>query len=222
MADKKADLVEKAERMRQLVEEMIKSTEPVPCSPAMRAWWETKALPTLRDTALSSLRRHGSYPPHLIGFMDDGNLGIQNLGDMFAKMGHQWGDAVSKDITAKVHQMSAGIPGTIASVFCSEVWTLAANNPENAKIVDTRASIADHPEREEALMFSMLHFDWGRATMMQLTTMVPVLKVLGQNVSPEQWKHTTLGKESTIDPNSGEGKMEGRFIFGNKPDDDDA
>lgn len=205
------------------ITKMIEDLKPeyAPCSLTMRAWFETTALPFLRDSALSSLWRYNRFEPHLFGFMEQGPPGIINLQTAFDKQGYGWGDVRSKNITAHMQRVSACIPGTVASIFCVETWVLKNITMEERKKYD---SIHDHPYREEALMFNMLHYNWSLNQMMQLTCMLDIVKVLGKNVSPEHWRSTTLGAPQIVDPMDrveGRPRMVGRFIPG-APDKDDA
>lgn len=174
-------------------------------SPAVRQWWETEALPYLKDSALSQLRRTGEFRPCLIGFMETGAPGVVDLD----KAAGGFGDARSKDATAFVQRVAAMVPGTRAAVFCCETWVLAGKTDQEL------GDISDHPDRQEAMMFSMLHFEHGANQMMQLMTMCMQVKVLGANVSPTMWRETKFGAETTSDPMvKGPGGMSfsGRFV----------
>lgn len=201
---------EKALAVLKSLMEHMKDVKAAPCSPEQKKWWLDTALPTLKDQALSELRRNDEFKPRLIGFMEGGTMGII---DVAKATGGAFGDSRSKDATAKVHQTSAMIPGTKASVFCTEVWMVHSDSPIDRK---KYPNYGDHPDREEAMQFNMLHYDWDTNTMMQLLTSVMVVKVLGVNRSPAVWRDTKYGREITLDPhNPEEGHRQiGRFIFG--------
>lgn len=194
--------------------------KPAPCSPEIRAWWLDTGLPTIKAQALSELCRNDEFPPRLLGLMKGGTMGIVDI----SKATHgTWGNRASKDATAKVHQVAAMIPGTMASVFCVETWVLKSKGPERElnRQMDKYPNLGDHPDREEAVMFNMLHYDADTNTMMQLTTHVMVIKVLGTNRSRRAWADTKWGAEETTDPHSPDAtmRMVGRFIFGSHADD---
>jgi hypothetical protein len=193
--------------------------KPVPVSDEIRQWWDLKALPMLKSQVLSELHRHDGFSPRLIGFMKDG--GEMGIIDVTNAMGGEWGSQRSKDATAFIHRIAALVPGTYASVFCSEVWSLKANKQgEFDRNVEKYPSLGDHPDRFEAMMFQMLHYERENNTMMQLTTMIDVLKVLGEPRRRSMWSGTKLADYTmTTDPLFGEGKMEGRFIY-NEEDND--
>lgn len=163
-------------------------------------------LPKLKDQVLSELRRNNGIAPRLIGFMDDGSLGIVDLSKALPV---PWGDARTKDTTAFVHQLAARVPGVTASVFCSETWLLRGIEPGQKP-----RDISDHPDREEAVMFNTLFFQREANTMMQLMAMVLVIKVLGHNTSPKAWRDTQFGETAqTIDPGDHPDINVGRFVY---------
>ena len=80
--------------------------------------------------------------------------------------------------------------------------------------VEKYPNLGDHPDRYEVLMFQMLHYERETNTMMQLSTMIEILKVLGMPRRRSMWAGTKLDdKTVTTDPLFGEGRMEGRFIY---------
>lgn len=197
--------------------EMLKSIKPKPttCSPEVREWWEKTALQTLKRQALSELWRNDEYSPRIMGFMKDGTMGIVDI----TKALGTFGDVRSKNATAFVHKIAALVPGTYASVFCTEAWALrGSGGKENFdRQRDKYPDLGDHPDRHEVLMFNMLHYDVDTNAMMQLATMIEVIKVLGANRSRKAWRDTNLGEDMTTDPLAPgpDGmKMTGRFIFG--------
>ena len=99
--------------------------KPAPASDELKQWWDNKALPPLKAQALSELQRHDEFSPRLIGFMEGGDMGIIDVSEA---VGGNWGDRQSKDATAFIHKIAALVPGTYASVFCSEAWSLKANS----------------------------------------------------------------------------------------------
>ena len=182
----------------------------------MRNWWQTIALPLLRDQALSELRRNDGFPPRIFGFMQGKDtLAVVDVADAMAG---NWGSRESKDITAFIHKISAMVPGTYASVFASEVWGLKTNSQGDLdRQYDKYPNLGDHPDRYEALMFQMLHYEIGDNRMMQLSTMIEIEKVLGANRSPAAWQGTKLSDTAcTTDPlDTKDGPtMTGRFVFG--------
>ena len=74
-------------------------------------------------------------------------------------------------------------------------------------------NLGDHPDRYEILMFQMLHYEPETNSMMQLSTMIEILKVLGEPRRHSMWAGTKLGDETTTDPLFGEARMSGRFVF---------
>ena len=187
----------------------------------IRQWWENTALLTLKSQAMSELQRHDVFEPCLVGFMKDGSLGRTNVMDA---TGGSWGSRASKDATAFVHRIAAMIPGTHASVFCSEVWSLhGTEKKELDRNIKKYPNLGDHPDRQESVMFSMLHYVSEANTIMQLHTMVEVLKVLGEPRHPMMWAGTKFGEEHTVDPNDPKAGMhyKGRFVVGHPLDDKD-
>jgi len=147
--------------------------------------------------------------------VEPGTMGVV---DVSSATGGEWGSVASKEATAFIHKIAALVPGTYASVFCSEAWALRANSKgELNRQNDKYPNMGDHPDRDEVMMFQMLHYEIEANTMMQQSTMIEILKVLGANRSRETWRHTKLSDDvKTSDPHSGkEGyRMTGRFIFG--------
>jgi len=208
--------MENREPNSQMLFEMLKSIKPTPtaCSPEVREWWEKTALPTLQAQALSELHRNDEMPPRIMGFMKDGSTGIV---DVVKATGGNWGNIPSKDATAFVHKIAAMVPGTYASVFCVEAWALRASEKgEFDRDREKYPNLGDHPDRYEVVMFQMLHYDVEANTMMQLATMIEVIKVLGHNRSRQVWRDTKFGEVNTTDPLAGDAgqRMTGRFIFG--------
>lgn len=196
--------------------QMLTSIKPVatPCSPEMREWWEKTALPTLKAQALSELHRNDEFKPRIIGFKKNGMMGVVDV--MQATRG-MFGDVPSKNATAFVHKISAMVPGTYASVFCVEAWALRSNGKESLnRQADKYPNLGDHPDRYEVMMYHMLHYDVDANTMMQLSTMVEVIKVLGADRSRAAWRGTTFGEANITDPNDPKDgvTMTGRFVFG--------
>lgn len=201
--------------------EFLRTLKPkaAPASDEIKQWWNDKALPTLRAQALSELHRHDQFSPRLMGFMKGGGMGVIDVGKA---VGGNWGSAHSKDATAFIHKLTALVPGTHASVFCSEAWALGAKSSgEMDRNSEKYPNLGDHPDRYEVMMFQMLHYEVETNTMMQLSTMIEILKVLGLPRHRGMWAGTNLSdKIMTTDPLFGEGgRMEGRFIFGGNDDD---
>jgi len=194
---------------------MLKSLKPkpAPASDEIKAWWDKIGLPTLKAQALSELHRSDGIPPRLIGFMKGG--GGMGVIDVSEATGGEWGSRRSKDATAFVHRIAAMTPGTYASVFCSEAWGLrASSSGELDRQYDKYPSLGDHPDRYEILMFQMLHYEYETNSIMQISTMIEILKVLGEPRRRSMWAGTKLADEvTTTDPLFGEGKMTGRFVF---------
>jgi len=197
--------------------DMLRTIKPTatPTSQEVHEWWDKTALPLLRSQALSELHRNDEFLPRIIGFMKDGTMGVVNVSEA---TGGNWGNLASKDATAFIHKIAAMVPGTMASVFCVEAWSLRANaKDELDRQSDKYPNLGDHPDRSEVVMFQMMHYDPDSNTMMQLVTMIEVLKVLGAKRSRAMWQHTKLADEVvTTDPHSGKDgyTMTGRFIFG--------
>ena len=208
----------------QTVLALLRSIRPkaAPCSPWLRNWWEVTALPLLRDQCLSELRRSDGFPPRIFGFtkQDGSDMGVINVADA---MNGDWGSAKSKDITAFIHRIAALVPGCYAAVFVSEVWALHANSEgELDRQRDKYPSLGDHPDRYEAVMLQMLHYEHADNRMMQLSTMIEIEKVLGADRSPAAWQGTKLSDTArTTDPlDTKDGPtMTGRFIFNDTEED---
>lgn len=188
-----------------------------PASAAARDFLD-KHLPALRNQALSALISKGEYAPQLLGYMDDGSLGII---DVSRATGGSFGDARSKDAVAYVHRKSLLIPSVRASVFCVEAWSVStkAKTPEEAETERAKwgKDLSKHPDRTETVMFNMLYKgvdDIGNERIMQLCAFFPVNKVMSK--SGPVHKYTTLGEPTIVDPNdpgqSGAKSMQGRFI----------
>ena len=202
--------------------DMLRSLKPkaAPTTDDIKTWWVNEALPVLKTQALSELHRKDEFSPCLVGFMSNGELAVT---DVAKATGGTFGSRSSKEATAFVHKISAMVPGTKASVFGSEVWSL--RQKWDGKTIDREydkyPSLADHPDRMECVMFQMLHYDSASNTMMQLSTMFETIKVLGQPRHRGMWTGTTLAEEfETTDPHVGPIKMEGRFIYADDDFDD--
>lgn len=182
------------------------------------SYFHSKVLPYAHDHVLSELRRHNGTPPRLLGFMDDGSVGIVNIQDAIQSIMTEF-DARAKDGVALIHKLGALIPGVLASVFMSEAWTL----PETYKGQrEGIRNLADHPDREECVVINMLYYHRSDHTMMQLMGLLPIIKVLGVDTSPKAWRETVFGKLRLIDPGDREGGREasGRFVFDDGGDDE--
>jgi len=201
-----------AEKTLGPLQELFESEDapkPVPASDAIRSYLNDKILPELKDQFLSELRRKNGFSPRLIGFMDDGSMGIIDVGKA---MDVDWGGRGTKEATAAVHRIASILPGVRASVFCVEMWTLAKPLESHEEMPK---DIADHPDRQEGVMFNLLHYDRATNSMMQLMVIVEVIKVLGHNLSPDAWKHTEFGETKIIDTNAEYARgTKGRFIYG--------
>lgn len=180
--------------------------KPVIASAECRAYFTETVLPVCEPQALSELMRKNQANPRLMGFMDDGSMGLIDVGKAMGG----FGDARTKQATSAIQQLAAILPSVRASVFVSEVWTLR----ENAKEMEIPKNFADHPDRDEAVMVNMLYYVRPDHTIMQLLGLLPTIKVLGQNTSPRAWRDTKFGPVKIIDPNDkSDGKsMRGHFI----------
>jgi hypothetical protein len=185
----------------------------VAASPECRAYFAETVLPLCERQALSELTRKNEAAPRLMGFMDDGSMGLI---DVSKAMG-SFGDARTKQATAVIHKLAALLPGVRASVFCVEAWVLHQDLVKGANVEETvkkHSNIADHPDRTEAIMINMLYYIQPDHTVMQLIGMLPILKVLGHNLSRDAWRSTKFGPVDITDPVDATGgkRMEGRFI----------
>lgn len=221
MAKKREPVMTPAEE-KELMQYLQSLPKPkyVPCSKEIRDYFENTALPVIKDQALSELMRHNQYSPRLISFMLDGSMGIVDVGEA---MGDHWGSGWSKDATARVHQFSALVPGVKLSIFCVETWMVTKNMPSQEDL-DTKyqGSLANHPDKQEAMMFAAVHYAPETGEMMQLIAFVEVLKVLGAT-SSEMWRHTKYGKLEIVDPQDtieGRPRMKGRFVAGDDGEDE--
>lgn len=220
MAKRPNDRMSAAEQ-KQIREYLSRLPKPVPtkATPEFRKYFDETVVPVLKDQALSELRRTDQFSPRLISFMDDGSMGIVDIG---AAMGGNFGSAQSKEITARVHQFSAKVPGVNVVVFCCETWMLHSTKEQPIPEEVMKKSIADHPDRKEAVMFNALHFDPKTGAMYQLIAMFEVLKVLGADRSFMAWQGTVYADATMVsDPmgEPGQPAMKGRFIVGD-PDND--
>lgn len=220
MAKRPNDRMSAAEQ-REIVDYLNKLPEPVPtkATPEFRKYFDDTVVPVLKDQALSELRRTDQFDPRLISFMDDGSMGIIDIG---AAMGGNFGSAQSKEITARIHQFSAKVPGVNVVVFCCETWMLHSSVDKPIPEEVMQKSIANHPDRKEAMMFNALHFDPKTGAMYQLIAMFEVLKVLGADRSFKAWQGTVYGDTTIVtDPMDEDVRpaMKGRFIVGD-PDND--
>lgn len=196
--------------------------KPVAMSKPVRDFFFETVLPALKDNALSELWRTDQLTPRLISYMDDTSIGVINLPNA---IGSEWGDARTKDATARVHRFSARVPGVRYSTFVSEVWFLSRQG-EDAKNVDFKKGIADHPDRREGVVFNTLHFERSTGELMQLLHNIEVIKVLGAHRSRKVWRDTKWGDVTmSIDPmaaeHGGPDRVLGRFIASD-PDNDDS
>lgn len=182
--------------------------KPVVASDECRTYFNETVLPICERQALSELMRKNETVPRLMGFMDDGTMGMIDVGKAMGS----FGDARTKEATAVIHQLSARIPGVTASVFCVEAWTLREGLKPG---VEMPKSLANHPDRSEAIMTNMIYYQKADHTVMQLMGLREVIKVLGHNTSPSAWRDTKFGTLDIIDPNDTSGgikKMTGRFV----------
>ena len=201
--------------------------KPVAMSDTVRSFFFETVLPGLKDNALSELWRTDQVTPRLISYMDDTTIGVINLPNA---IGGEWGDARSKDATARVHRFSARVPGVMYTTFVSEVWFLSREDkalpPKEELEREYKKGIADHPDRREGVLFNTLHFERSTGELMQLLHNIEVIKVLGVHRSRKVWRDTKWGDITmTIDPmaatESGPDRVLGRFIASD-PDNDDS
>lgn len=186
---------------------------PVTCSPSFRSWYDTVALPLLRDSALSELRRTDQIKPRLCGYFEDGRMQAVDILPMLPN--GQFGDQHSKDMTAAVQRKLSMIPGTKASVFVSEVWTLSTEIEPGDDEEFRHKDISKHPDREEAVMLNTIHYDNFKHEWMQLITTIPILKVFARQRTMQTIRGTKLGEAKVIDPLDMEySRMRGRFVVG--------
>ena len=209
----------RADALRAMMEEIV--PEHVPASEEFKKWFAEKCQPVVLDQCLSELRRNDMVPPRIMGFMDDGTMGIVNLLDTFPT----WGDAFTKNVTAKVHVMSARTPGATCSCFISETWVVKVKK-EDVKDIEEAwdkhkdQNLEDHPERAESVTISALKYSWETNHMMQLFVVAEVLKVFGER-TPTAVAGTQLGEIIVVDPlMQGRHIFKGRFIPSSKGDDD--
>lgn len=196
-----------------------------PCSQEVRDWFVNQKLPVLKDQALSELRRNGEFRPVLIGFMANGSMGVVDIAEATHGL---FGHAATKDAVAMVHRIGAMAPGTYASVFCCESWILTRQKGDTGfeEALKGKQSIHNHPDREEAMMFNMLHYEWETNRMMQLSVMNKLIKVLGANPSPAAWRDTKYDEfELITDPmvrtKDGPGML-GRFVVSDPENKNDS
>lgn len=184
--------------------------KPTRCSPEIRQWYVEHCLPTLKAQALSELQRNDGVSPKLVLFRDNGGMAVVDV----AKLYKNWGDNESKNRTAHAHQLGALMPSVKASVFAVEAWCLRGA-PSKEMTEAMRHGLKDHPDRTEVLIFQMIHLDQPTNTVMQLSSMVEIIKVFSANRDAETSAGTKLGDETISDP-MGEDElvMKGRFIVG--------
>ena len=186
--------------------------EHAPADDAFKDWFAKTAQPTILDQCLSELRRHDGFPPRIIGFMEGGTTGVVNVADPFKG---NWGNNLSKDITAYVHEMSARVPGTLAACFISETWILRDLSAEEYEPWRGK-SFKDHPDRAEGVSISALRYNWDTNLLMQLFVTVEVLKVFAHPRLPRHYMETKYGEIKVIDPVGGKDVFKGRFIPSDK------
>lgn len=192
--------------------------EYVPADDAFKTWWKETGQPTVLDQYLSELRRYDQAEPRILGFMENGSMGVVKLNDIFDG---KWGDAPSKDATAAVHAVSARAPGTLCACFVSETWMVRPKSAEEMEKWRGK-SYATHPDREEAITISSLKYNWDTNHMMQLMTIAEVIKVFANPRTPRTWRETKYGEIKVIDPRGGGDRFEGRFVPSDKGDDNDG
>lgn len=168
--------------------------KPAKASQYCRAMFEGKILPFIRDQMLSDLRRFNGTAPRLWLFSGDGKL--LSAVDLDKACRGGWGEGNTKDVTAGIHRAIVMLPQVWAAVLATESWVLKVDGPPT----EVPESIADHPDRGEALMLSMLHYEYGTNEMMQLSAMAEVIKVLGHKTSREAWRHTDCRSFTINDP----------------------
>lgn len=179
---------------------LMKAAVPAPASQEIRDYFES-VLPTLTGHALSELCRTNASAPRLVGFMADGSMGIINIADALGG----FGDLRSKNVTAVTHKLGAITPGCKASVFCVETWIVESKLDDAAP-----DGISDHPDREDAMMFNLLHYEPATGELMQLIALLKVLKVFSARPDRTTWAGTTFGPCKIIDPMVD--RMTGRFV----------
>ena len=192
----------------------LPTPKPVEASPEFNEYFRGTVLPALKAQALSELHRHDEFSPRLVSFMRDGSIGIVDVSEA---MGGQFGSTVSKDITARIHQFSTRVPGVHTVVFCTETWMLHQTAKPGEVPQAYKGSLANHPDRQEAVMFNAIHYNPENGDMMQLTCLIEVLKVLGANRSRAAWAGNKFDTEIITDTQSksNEGmRMTGRFVIG--------
>jgi hypothetical protein len=121
----------------------------------------------------------------------------------------QFTSGTHKDVVAGLHRYIASAPFVRAVIFLVETWTLAQTAPEGEphKMPEAfNGSIADHPDRREAVMYNMLYHDDND----HLQQMLRMYTKRGRELSDED--------VMTIDPTGGPGggAMHGRFVHENE------
>lgn len=119
----------------------------------------------------------------------------------------QFTNTTHKDIVAGLHRYLASAPFVRAAIFLVETWTLLGVTEADQRTINKMGSIANHPDRREAVMFNMLYHDDSD----QLQQMLRLYTKRGTELSDED--------VMTIDPTGstpGGGVMSGRFVHENE------
>lgn len=211
------------EKQRQAALEYMKALANAPkpkSAPACPEFWEyarSVVIPAIKDSALSELRRKNSWSPKIFGFAAKDN---KPMPFDLTRIYPDWGDELSKALTAKVMFTGAMIEGIKCNAFAVETWVLDSDHVPVEELEKIQSKgISDHPERTEAVLINAVWFDRQAYALQQLLIMFPIIKVLGADPSPEAWRHTEFGEPKITDPLGPEQKSKGRFIHG---DEDEA
>ena len=120
----------------------------------------------------------------------------------------QFTNSTHKDVVAGLHRYLASAPFVRAVIFLVETWTLAQSGDKDDKMPEAfKGSIANHPDRREAVMFNMLYHDDAD----NLQQMLRMYTKRGKELSDED--------VMTIDPTGNTpdgGLMTGRFVHENE------
>src|SRR5262252_3781240 len=100
-----------------------------------------------------------------------------------------------KDKTTYMHRVLGHHKQVFACVFTVETWTLSAEPEDYDKLKNHNASIEDHPDRGEGIVFNAISHG------MQLMAMLPINR-----------KDNTLGKPTIIDLMDPTTRSEGRMV----------
>lgn len=178
----------------------VNTKKVVPLTEECRAWFMSQ-LGVLKPLTEKIIASGDDHVPALFVYSKELVDGREQCAIMPVTQFGEFGDADSKNHVANMQRYFAEQGFTRACIFLVETWLLKQDNPGKVKEFP-KGSIAEHPDREEAMMYNLLYHD-DEDNLQQMLAMYPIKR-------PEN----VLGEPVFIDP-QGTSFMSGRFVAEN-------